>query len=565
MPIKFPKEKLQERRIKVVRRKEEEKAAKKTAERFGLPYTSLVFKSINSSALQLVSEDEAREANLAVINKKGGAITVIITDPENRHAKELLEYLKKQFEDVSVFVASYQSVEKAWTGYTQKAKDKKQISGEVDVSPGTLEEFKENINSTKDLKEAIDELSSQKNISLIVELILAGALSLDASDVHIEPEDKKIRLRFRIDGLMRDVATIDAHLYKLLLSRIKLLSSMKLNIHNTAQDGRFSVSFESFEPQRQTGIGTPTEASELQIRSSVLPGEFGENIVLRVLNPSSLLSLEQLGIRKELLDIVDTQIKKPNGMILTTGPTGSGKTTTLYAFLKKLQTPEVKIITVEDPIEYHLEGISQTQADPEKGYTFVEGLRSILRQDPDIILIGEIRDRETVETTLQASLTGHLVLSTLHTNDAAGVVPRLVDLGASTSTIGPALSMAIAQRVVRRLCEECKITKKASESELKILSRELEALRIGISPDLEISEAKGCDKCAQEGYKGRVGIYEILVNTPEFEKFILANPTITEIREYLISNKVATLKQDGFLKVIDGITTIGEVERIVGE
>lgn len=548
-PIKFPNKKTQEHKIEMIRRKEEEEDVKKSAELFGLPYANLAFKSVERSALELIGEQDARKANLAVIYKKGDSLQVALVSPRNPYAKRIIERLKKEFQDISLFVVSPHSLEKTWAGYV-RAESKEKISGEVAVSPQALTEFRAEIRTISDLKNATEQLSRQKNASLVVELLLAGALALDASDIHIEPEEESIRLRLRIDGLMRDILNLDAHMYKLVLSRIKLLSNMKLNIRDVSQDGRFSVTFGNFE---------------IQIRSSLLPGEYGENIVLRVLNPSSLLSLEQLGIREDILGTVEKQIRHPNGMILATGPTGSGKTTTLYAFLKKLKTSEVKIITIEDPIEYHLLGISQTQVTPERGYTFASGLRSILRQDPDIILIGEIRDLETADTALQASLTGHLLLSTLHTNDVAGVVPRLVDIGVSPSVIGPALNMAIAQRLVRRICDDCKTMKKATGQDLRKLSApELVGIWGKIDPALKIAEAKGCEMCDNTGYKGRIGIYEILVNTPLFEKFILTNPSITEIREYAKEKGMITLKQDGLLKVLQGTTTIEEVERVAG-
>lgn len=544
--IQFPSKKTQEHKIEMIRRKEEEEEIKKSAELFDLPYTNLAFKSPDRSALELIPEQDARKANLAVIHKRGGSLQVALTNPQNPYAKRIIAKLKKEFTDISLFVVSPHSLEKAWAGYVAPL-SKEKISGEVAVSPQALKEFREDIRTILDLRDAIEQLSHQKNVSLVVELLLAGALALDASDIHIEPEEESIRLRLRIDGLMRDILNFDAHMYKLILSRIKLLSDMKLNIRDVSQDGRFSVSFGDFE---------------IQIRSSLLPGEYGENIVLRVLNPSSLLSLGELGIRRDILEMVEKQIRHPSGMILATGPTGSGKTTTLYAFLKKLKTPEVKIITIEDPIEYHLDGVSQTQVAPERGYTFASGLRSIVRQDPDIILIGEIRDLETADTALQASLTGHLLLSTLHTNDVAGVVPRLMDIGAGPSVIGPALNMAIAQRLIRRLCVKCKTMRNATEKELTKLSS---ALGKKIEPDLKIAEPHGCNICSDSGYKGRIGVYEILINTPAFEKFILTGPSITEIRGYLQERGIATLKQDGLLRVLEGITTIEEVERVTGE
>jgi len=404
MAIEFKEKRSQEHRLELIRIKEQEEVAKKTADVFGLPYMDLAFKPIQRETVEVVPEPEARRANLAVISKRGGSIGVALLDPEGKYAKEVIENLKKKFKSISLFVVSARSLKKSWASYPI-AESKEKISGQVSVSARSLKQFKERITSIDDLHKTIEIISSQKNVSTIVELLLASALSLSASDIHVEPEDKTTLLRLRIDGLMHNVAEFDSRVYKLLLSRIKLLSNMKLNVHSVAQSGRFAVNFENFE---------------IQIRSSILPGEYGENIVLRVLNPASLLSVKELGVREDLLKIIDKQISRPNGMILITGPTGSGKTTTLYAFLKKLKKPESKIITVEDPIEYHLSGISQTQVAPDKGYTFASGLRSILRQDPDIILIGEVRDLETADTALQASLTGHLLLSTLHTNDAAG-------------------------------------------------------------------------------------------------------------------------------------------------
>ena len=544
--IDFLNKKKQLHGIDIIRSKEEERAAEDIAKQHNIPYENLAFRPVQSKALELVPERDAKRAMAAVIAQEGEIVHVVLYDPENQDAKNIVEDLKKRFKEVLVFVVSRPSLEKAWDAYP-KREGKKEISRSVDVSQKILQGLKEKISSISSLQNTISEVSEQKDASIILEVLLAGAASLDASDIHVETQEEAIRLRLRIDGALYDIEKFDKHVYKLLLSRIKLLSGMKLNIHNVAQDGRFSVSLGEYD---------------IQIRASVLPGEYGENIVLRILDPESLLSIEKLGIREDLLSQVKKQLAKPNGMVLTTGPTGSGKTTTLYAFLKKIQTTEIKIITIEDPIEYHIDGISQTQVVPEKGYTFASGLRSILRQDPDIILVGEIRDLETADTALQASLTGHLVLSTLHTNDAAGVIPRLVDIGASPATIGPALNMAIAQRLVRKLCKVCSTTKKPTEKELAKLSEELGDK---VKTDIKIAEAKGCDSCNNTGYKGRVGIYEIIVVTPEFEKYILNNPSITEIRDFAKEKGMTTLKYDGFLKVLDGLTTIEEVERVTGE
>jgi type IV pilus assembly protein PilB len=546
MAISFGEKKSQEHRLELIRTKEEEEIAKKTADLFGLPYIDLAFKPIQREAVEVVPELEARRANISVIQKSADSMKLVLLDPEDNYAKEIMENLQKKFKEIAVFVVSSRSLKKAWANYpTAEAKEK--ISGQVAISQKSLEQFKESIASISDLKKNVEMISAQKNVSSIVELLLASALSLKASDIHVEPEEQNIHLRLRIDGMMHDVAQFDLRIYNLLLSRVKLLSAMKLNIHNVAQGGRFSVTFENFE---------------IQIRASILPGEYGENIVLRVLNPESLLSVEDLGIREDLLKIIEAQVSRPNGMILVTGPTGSGKTTTLYAFLKKLAKPESKIITVEDPIEYHLPGISQTQVAPDVGYTFSSGLKAILRQDPNIILVGEIRDFETADTALQASLTGHLLLSTLHTNDAAGVIPRLVDLGVNASAIGPALNMAIAQRLIRKVCGACNTTRNANPEEFALFKS---VLGDHLEKDLRLPVAKGCGACNDNGYQGRIGVFEILVSSIEFERFIAVNPSITEIRNFLKETGMTSLRYDGFLKIMQGVTTLEEVNRIVGE
>lgn len=555
MPIEFENKEYQEKQLRGIIVNEAEENAQKVAGASDLPYINLSFRPIQSQALSIVPEGEARKANLAVILRRVDSITAVVRDPTDAYAKKILENLKTRFAQVVVYVVSQYSLEKAWSNYSKGAGQEK-ISGTLAISRSVFEQFKQRISYINDIREAVAEVSQRQNASVIVELLLAGSIQLNASDIHIEPAEETAHLRLRIDGLMHETSELDSHVYRILLSRIKLLSNLKLNVHNAAQDGRFSVDLGDFE---------------IQIRTSVLPGEYGENVVLRILNPQSLLSLEELGIREDLHAVIVARLKRPTGMILATGPTGSGKTTTLYAFLKKLQTPELKIITVEDPIEYHIEGISQTQVAPEKGYTFANGLRAILRQDPDIILVGEIRDLETADTALQASLTGHLLLSTLHTNDAAGIVPRLSDIGASPATIGPALSIAIAQRLVRKLCVNCKIFRKVTAEEITLLHHVLSTLPENVhlpkkvDGNLEIAEANKCENCHQSGYKGRIGIYEMLVSNRELEKFILGNPSITEVRDFAKDQGMTTLKQDGFLKVIDGLTTIEEVERIVGE
>jgi len=429
-----------------------------------------------------------------------------------------------------------------------------EITGEISISSARFAEIKKKAGTVPEFKKVIEK-SLLKNVTQLIEVIFVGSLSSDASDIHFEPEEEKARMRLRIDGILQDVTVVDRQTYDVLLSRIKLLSGLKLNISDRPQDGRFSINI---------------EGSSTEIRTSTLPAEEGEAVVLRILNPKNLMKIEALGLRKDLQEIFQKEIKKPNGMIIVTGPTGSGKTTTLYAFLKKIQRPEIKIITIEDPIEYHLEGISQTQVQPQKGYDFATGLKSIVRQDPDVILVGEIRDSETVNIALQAALTGHLVFSTLHTNDAAGTVARLISLGAKPSNIGPAVNLTIAQRLVRRVCEKCCKPVNISAENLRKIRKELSNLPKTVdaprlTQNLKIPEIVGCKYCNFTGYRGRIGLYEGFLIDDEMEKFISKEPSIAELKEMAIKKGMASMKQDGFIKVLEGITTIEEVERVTGE
>lgn len=431
----------------------------------------------------------------------------------------------------------------------------KKLLGSVTISPAIIEETQKDVKDISRFKQKIQEYL-KRNVTELLDIILCGALALDASDIHIEPQEKEARLRVRLDGILQDVVFFDHETHRHLLSRLKLISKLKLNITDKPQDGRFTIGLADLL---------------IEVRTSSLPAEYGESIVMRILNPKSLINLDQLGLRPDLLKTFQKEIKRPNGMIIVTGPTGSGKTTTLYAFLKQIQNPEIKIITIEDPIEYHLKGISQTQVSPEKGYTFSDGLKSIVRQDPDVILVGEIRDLETTKIALQASLTGHLVLSTLHTNDAAGTIPRLVDLGASPSSIAPAIKMAIAQRLVRKVCKKCSVLQKPSAEESAGIKKGLKNLPSKVKlPDLsktKIPKIKqgGCPACNFTGYKGRQGLFEAFLVDSDMEKFILTNPPVSSVREKAIKKGMVTMWQSGLIDVINGTTTLDEVKRVVEE
>ena len=554
--IKFDEAKEIEK-VRLLHGKEEEELASTLAAHHGVPYLDLSTHPINIDALRILKEADAREAEMGVFNATDKKIDVAVRSPENEKAKAAIENLKRRGFIPEIFMVSQASLQKIWERYKDLSYSFETKSGALDISNEEILEITKKVNTLADIKKMITDVLSLKRayrISKILEIILAGAISLKASDIHLEPEDTDTRLRYRLDGVLTDILHFDTETFELLLSRVKLVSELKLNVKEKAQDGRFSIKLGS---------------TEIEVRTSLLPGPYGESVVLRVLNPDAIaLELDKLAIHPRLLEIFHNEIKKPNGMILTTGPTGSGKTTTLYAFLKRIYTPEIKVITIENPIEYHLEGIVQTQAEAEKGYSFAEGLRSALRQDPDVIMVGEIRDEETAGVAVNAALTGHLVLSTLHTNNAAGSFPRLLDLGVNPKVISSAINIAIAQRLVRTLCEVCKkeavLEGKAKEMVDKILeSIDDKSYLDGVQKE-KIWAPVGCKECSGIGYKGRMGLYEAILVNAEIEKAVITNPSERDIREAARSQKLLTLPQDGALKVLNGVTTLDELDRVVG-
>jgi type II secretory ATPase GspE/PulE/Tfp pilus assembly ATPase PilB-like protein len=389
----------------------------------------------------------------------------------------------------------------------------------------------------------------------VLEIILAGSLATSASDIHIEPQEESTRMRYRLDGVLQDINFFDTKIYQRLLSRIKLVSGLKLNVKKSAQDGRFTIK-----------LGN----DQIEVRTSILPGAYGESIVLRILNPKTLdITLANLGVEPYLLEIMQREIAKPNGLVLLTGPTGSGKTTTLYAFLKQVNTTGTKIITIEDPIEYHLTGVNQTQVDRAKEYTFLSGLRAALRQDPDIIMVGEIRDSETAKIAINSSLTGHLVFSTIHTNNAAGTIPRLIDLGVNPKVIDAALNIAIAQRLIRKLCTTCRQEYTLDSGELTLVNRIVELAKKK-RPELALQTASklwkagpGCGECHHTGYKGRLGIFEAILITPKVSALLATNPNENEIRAAATEQNILNLREDGAVKVINGLSSWEELTRVV--
>ena len=558
-----------------IKREAEERDAQRRAHKNNLPYFNLITAPINIEAIGLIPENEAKAFKTAAIEVKNKEIGIAVYDPSILGFKKIIKSLIEKGYKIKIFVVSLSGLEHAYGFYKFISLEKDKITGSVGVAGEVNKKISE-IDSVKKIETALGIFKQEPaDVADFLEIVLIGASQNRASDIHFEVMKDFIKLRFRIDGVLHDIYSgINKNFYSYLISRIKLLSGLKINVRDEAQDGRFTINF----PQKN-----------IEVRIAIAPSEFGEVVVMRILDPEAInLSLLSLGIREDDLEIIKNELKRPNGLILNTGPTGSGKTTTLYAFLKHKKTSDIKIITIEDPIEYYLEGIEQTQVDEEAGYTFANGLRSLIRQDPDMILVGEIRDKETVEIGIQSALTGHLVLSTVHANSAAGAIPRLLDLGVKPSSIGPALNLVIAQRLVRRLCQVCKKKTETSQEQKEKIKTFLNNLpkRVDKAKYKEIEIFKpldgGCEKCNNSGYKGRVGIYELLLNDPEYEKFlidqshtklsshkkleelILSSASDGQIKEFSIEQGATTMQQDGVLKVIQGMTTFEEVEAVTG-
>ncbi len=555
-------EEKQNKQLDDIRKQEEEDLVAMLAEsKYKLPYIDLSRVGVDNEALRSISEKDAMELKVAPFKLVGKNIFVGIRSPSDELMEKLKDQLQREGFIPSFYMVSLASLEKVWERYKELSLAESSKIGGLDISAEILRETAKDIKIIKDIEDLIKkslEGNQIHKISRVLEIILAGAIAVKASDIHIEPEEDKSRLRLRLDGVLHDVMFFGNNIYHLLNSRIKLLSGMKLN-STIAQDGRFSIM---------------EDKEEISVRSSLVPGAYGEAIVMRILDPKSIqVKLEDLGIEPFLFSIIEEEIKKPNGLILVTGPTGSGKTTTLYAFLKKIYSPEINIITIEDPIEYHLDGITQTQTDNDKGYTFLDGLRSALRQDPDVVMVGEIRDAETAKTAIEAALTGHMVFSTLHTNNAAGVIPRLIDLGSNPKIMVSALSLSIAQRLVRKLCPYCKKENTSAGKEVEIVKSIMNIIKeegknlanYNIDPNspIKLYSPVGCEKCNMIGYSGRIGIFEAIKTNEAIEKIIPQNPSEREIKRTARDQGILSMREDGIIKILNGVTSFEEVQSVV--
>ncbi len=550
------------KKLEILHLQEEEDLVRVLAEtKYHIPYINLGKVVLENEALKTVPETLARELEVAPFNIASRKLLIAVRAPERDGLREFEADLKREGYVISWFMASHASLERVWQRYSELSQAERIKAGSLDISGDTLMQTAAQIKTLEDIKKLIDSTTSETSthrISKTIEIIFAGAIALGASDVHIEPGEGGVALRIRLDGILHIVAELDYKTFEFINSRIKLLSGLKLS-HNQAQDGRFSIF---------------VKGEEISMRTSIIPGAFGEGIVMRILNPKSIqVELEDMGIEKKMYRIISREIEKPNGLILITGPTGSGKSTSLYAFLRRIYSPEIKILTIEEPIEYHLDGITQTQTNPERGYDFLEGLKSALRQDPDVIMVGEIRDGDTARIAVESSLTGHMVFSTLHTNNAAGVVPRLIDLGVNPKILASALSLSIAQRLTRKLCTKCKTKRAVTTEEEQLirktleraekLGKDLKEYNVTSTQKIELYTAPGCPACGGTGYKGRIGVFEAILADQALQDIMPMNPSEREIKEIVEKQGILNMVEDGLIKCITGVTSIEELKKVV--
>lgn len=508
---------------------------KALSEQMGVQYVSLKNYRVDPETIKLVPENIARTHKLLPLFKVGKTLTVGMANPLDVMAIDAVS--RRTNLQVDPVVCSEADIERMIDHYY----------GSSGALGAVVKSLQETITEKEEAEEKLDEIKLRREaeegpVVKLVNLILLKAIKEGASDIHIEPREHNLRVRYRIDGVLHEVYSPPKALQSALISRIKILSELNIAERRLPQDGRFRMEVEN---------------REVDFRVSILPTAYGENLVIRILDKGQMvLSLEDLGLAEATLAKFKKVLTKPHGIILVTGPTGSGKTTTLYAVLTTLDSPEKNIVTLEDPIEYHLDTICQSQVRPKIGLTFATGLRSILRQDPDIVMVGEIRDQETAGIAVQSALTGHLVLSTLHTNDAAGALTRLMDMGVEPYLISSATEGVVAQRLVRRICPTCKEAYKPSA---KLLTE------LGINGDhqnMTLYRGKGCRNCKNTGYKGRIGIYELLIMDEQVRELVFSRAPTRQIKKVAMEKGMNTLWQDGIRKALQGITSIEEVLRV---
>ncbi len=525
--------------------------AQALGEFLGVEYIELESRAIYPNILRLIPHEVAVYYQMIAFDREGSKLRVAMVDPENFKALEALEFATaRQGLNTEIYIVTEPGLEQALRQYDKSLKEEvsKALERVAKVPPKEKKVLEEREKEIRKLVEAAP-------ISKIVQVIIRHAVEGGASDIHIEPREDMVRVRYRIDGILRTILSLPAKIKESIVSRVKIMSDLQIDETRIPQDGRIRLEIK----------GQP-----IDFRVSTLPTVNGEKVVMRILKTGTkIFSLEELGLSGLRLQHVQEEIKKSNGMLLVTGPTGSGKSTTLYSILGILNQEGVNIVTLEDPVEYFIPGVAQSQVHPKVGLTFATGLRSILRQDPDIIMVGEIRDEETAEMAVHASLTGHVVLSTLHTNSAVGAVPRLIDMGVQPFLITASVNIVIAQRLVRKICERCREAIEVSPETKKLILEEWQKIPDSEKKGIDLLEekiliyrGKGCKHCSGEGYKGRIGIFEAVPVSADFQEMILSKPSESKIRTFVREQGFINMKQDGVLKALQGMTTLEEVFRV---
>lgn len=528
-------------------------------------YANLANFTVPASVLGKIPRDTADKYMAVPFGYLGTKLAVAMLDPTNIPAIDFLT--RKVGEPIAVFQVSRSSLNNVLGQF------KGDVSADISAAINTTDEAtgdEEASKAKEQSKEEVKELQTlvqDAPITRALNTILEHAVTSGASDIHIEPREQELKIRYRIDGVLQEVMTLPKAAEPALISRVKILSNLKIDEHRIPQDGEFQIHF---------------GGKDVDLRIAISPVVHGEQVVIRLLDKSStLLTLDSLGFRGRALRLIQEGIKRPHGMTLSTGPTGSGKSTTLYAAIQAIKDASINIVTLEDPVEYKMDGINQIQVNSEVGLTFASGLRSILRQDPNVIMVGEIRDKETADLAVQAALTGHVVLSTLHTNSAAGVLPRMLDMQVEPFLVASTINTVVGQRLVRKICDKCRVEFKATAAQVQMINKilgkvlaDVEADKVRVGQDLgyenlplrsenayTLYKGKGCNACVN-GFKGRVGIYEVFAMTPAIEKLLSAHATTSQIQEQAQADGMITMQQDGMLKVLIGQTTIEEVARV---
>lgn len=542
--------------IYFLNREQEERHVQEAAKKLNLPYINLSSYPISNEILNIVPKQDALRYQVIPYLKLGSSLKVGVTNPRD---KALDDYLKKlgqatKYSILSVLI-SRSSLFYGILAYEKKEEKQK---GELEKQKQEKEETYE-----EDIQDLTSAAMAAKRVTTtrLLDVILNGAIKTHASDVHLEPADADFLIRYRIDGVLQDVVRLPKTSFRTLLSRIKFLAKLRMDKTDEPQDGRFSI-------KTQTG-------EDIDLRISTLPSSGGESVVMRLLGQEiEMLALDKMGFRSDALTVLKAAISRPHGMILTSGPTGSGKSSTLYAILKELNKPGVKIITLEDPVEYRIFGVEQSQIDKEENYTFALGLRASLRQDPDIVMVGEIRDQETAEIAIQAAMTGHLLLSTIHANTAPGVFVRLLEIGVKPFLLAGSINLVMAQRLIRKICSNCQESYQPRLEVWQEIQKILEPIKGSLDQKLrdklqntqaELWRGKGCKNCRETGFFGRQAILEVLVPEEKIEQLTARKASIAEYQKTAQKLGMTTMEQDGLIKVLQGLTTVEEVWRVTKE